>query len=230
MKPYYDISQTTLQSGAEENYDFDAMLGKNFDTDKSKEEDEKRGEVLNSATSSKIDIAAVLNNVAQYAAKNNDQALADLATKKDVTKIVEYLAEKSATINREVDEKKKRNYRDILIALALKRLRVNVNYSDKLLKKAVDNLNPWYNRLSGTTMKLTRKAFHAIGSDFEDMIGIFFGINESVSDNTILWMLNQLGMSVEEYKNMPYDDEDSENQLNDVRESFVNVYKKLIKH
>ena len=63
VKPYYDISQTTLKPGEQENYDFNSMLAKNFDKDKDKEDDEKRGDILDAAVGdNKIDINVVLRN------------------------------------------------------------------------------------------------------------------------------------------------------------------------
>ena len=165
-----------------------------------------------------------------YATKNNDQELLNLVAKKNMTKIIEYLASKSDTIDREVDDNKKKNYQDILCALLLKRLRIDIDRSDMLLKHAMDNLTPYYDRWSGRNIKLTKRAFYELGSDFENIICIFFGLKESVSNNTIMWMLNQMGISVEEFKNMPYDDEDANERLNTVRESFTHIYKKLLKN
>ena len=230
VRPYYDYSQTTLQPGAQENYDFGSILSRNFDKDKDKEEDSKRGEVLDAAVGdNKIDMDAVLSNIGKYASKNNDNVLSDLVAKKNMTKIVEYFASISESINREVDESKKRNYRNILTALLLKRLRVNVDLSDRLLNNVMNKIVPFYDRSSGRKVKLTKKVFYAIASDFQNVVSIFFGMNESVSNNTIMWMLDQLNISVDEFRNMPYDDNDAENMVNGVMESFNKIYKKLLK-
>jgi hypothetical protein len=76
---------------------------------------------------------------------------------------------------------------------------------------------------------LNKKTFHAIGSDFENIVGIINGVKESVSNNTLMWMLNVLGMSVEEYKAMPNTEEEADNMFNGVRESFIRTFNNLLR-
>jgi len=225
ISPYYDYSQTSLQAGAQSNYDFDNISMGNVDKDKDKAEDEKRGDILAAATGSdsRINETDIINNLKEYAIKNNNTDLINILNGKGniITNAIEYLAENSKTILREVDENKKKLYEGVLVALVLKRLQINIDYSDNLIMKNMSKLK--------TYGGLNKQAFYDVGSDFENIIYIVNGINESVSDNTFMWMLNALGISVEEFKSMPNTEEEANEIKNGIKESFIKTFNKLLK-
>lgn len=225
ISPYYDYSETVLQQGAQSNYDFDNMTAGNVDTEKDKAEDEKRGDILAAATGSnnrKSD-ADIIKALEEFAVKNNNTDLINILKSGGniIVKAVNYLAENSKTILREVDQNKKKLYKGVLIAFVLKRLQIDTDYSDRLL---MDNMSQ-----IKTYGGLNKSIFHAIGSDFENIINIVYGINESVSDSTLMWMLNAIGMSVEEYKALPNTEQEAEIMMNDVRESFIKTFNNLLR-
>lgn len=225
ISPYYDYSETVLQQGAQSNYDFDSMDITNVDKDKDKAEDEKRGDILAAATDAgnRKSETEIIKNLEAYAVKNNDTELINIlkSGKNVVTKSVEYLADNSKTILREVDQKKKNLYRGVLVAFVLKRLQIDTDYSDKLLMNNMSQLREFGG--------LNKKIFYAVGADFENIISIINGINESVSNNTIMWMLGALGMSVDEFKALPNDEKEADDMINGVKESFIKTFNSLLK-
>ena len=122
---------------------------------------------------------------------------------------------------REVDAKKKNLYRGVLVAFVLKRIQVDTDYSDRLLMNNMSQLRDYGG--------LNKKVFYAVGADFENIVSIIYGLNESVSNSTIMWMLNTLGMSVEEFKALPNSEEEAETMVSKVRESFIKTFNNLLK-
>jgi hypothetical protein len=51
---------------------------------------------------------------------------------------------------------------------------------------------------------------------------------ESFDANLFIWGLNNLGISVEEYKNMPEDEEEADAEFNNIRETFRRKLSKLL--
>ena len=115
ISPYYDYSQTSLQTGAQSNYDFDNIGFSNVDKDKDKAEDEKRGDILAAATGkdSRTSTNDMVKNLEAYAVKNNDTELVNIlkGAGNVITKAVKHLAENSKTILREPDINKKNLYK-----------------------------------------------------------------------------------------------------------------------
>ena len=225
ISPYYDYSQTTLQAGAQSNYDFDNIGFTNVDKDKDKEDDSKRGDILAAATGadSKISEQDIINNLQAYAVKNNDSELINIlkSGRNVIINAIEHLAEKSKTILREVDQSKKKLYHGVLVALVLKRLQIDTDYSDRLINANMSKLR--------TYGGLNKQAFYAVGADFENIILIVNGINESISNDTFMWMLNALGVSVDEFKSMPNTEQEADEMTNNVRESFIKTFNNLLK-
>jgi hypothetical protein len=225
LSPYYDYSETVLQAGAQSNYDFDNIGTGNIDKDKDKAEDEKRGDILAAATNSdsRKSEADIIKSLEEYAVKNNNTDLINILKSGNnvIVKAVEYLAENSKTILREVDAKKKNLYRGVLVAFVLKRIHVDTDYSDRLLMNNMSQLRDYGG--------LNKKVFYAVGADFENIVSIIYGLNESVSNSTIMWMLNTLGMSVEEFKALPNNEEEAETMVSKVRESFIKTFNNLLK-
>jgi len=225
ISPYYDYSQTSLQPGAQSNYDFDNIGTTNVDKDKDKAEDEKRGDILAAATGadSRLSEDSIIKNLQEYAVKNNDTELINILNSGNnvIVKAVTYLADNSKTILREVDQNKKKLYHGVLVALVLKRLQIATDYSDKLINTNMSQLR--------TYGGLNKQAFYAVGADFENIILIINGVNESVNNNMFMWMLNALGVSVDEFKAMPNTEQEAEEMVNNVRESFIKTFNNLLK-
>lgn len=224
ISPYYDLSETTLQPGAQSNYDFDNIGVGNVDVDKDKAEDEKRGDILAAATNSKDKRpdADIIKSLEAFAVKNKDTDLINTLKSGNnvITKAIDHLADISTTIFREVDPNKKKLYKGVLVSLVLKRLQMDTDYSDRLLMNNMSQLR--------TYGGLNKSVFHAVGADFENIIGIINGVNESVSNSTLMWMLNAVGMSVDEYRALPNDEREAEEMINNVRESFIRKFNGLV--
>lgn len=225
ISPYYDYSQTSLHPGLQDNYDFDNIGISNVDKDKDKAEDEKRGDILATATgaNNRMSEEDIIKNLEAYAVKNNDTELINIlkSGNKTIVKSIDYLAENSKTILREVDDRKKSLYKGILVALVLKRIQIDVDYSDRLISQNMGQLRNYGG--------LNKQAFYAVGADFENIIFIINGINEAVGNDEFMWMLKTLGISVDEFKSMPNTEQEAEEMVNGVRESFIKTFNKLLK-
>jgi hypothetical protein len=73
-----------------------------------------------------------------------------------------------------------------------------------------------------------KNMFNAVISDFQNIYFIMAGLTEANVDDLFTWALNTLGVSVEEYKAMPNTEEEALAELNNVRESFIKNFNKLL--
>lgn len=219
--PYYDYSQTTLIQGHQEVYDFDGVS--NVDKDKSADDDKSRGDILKNAISGEtpVDVKTVLSNITEYAIKTNNQEL-QTAANKGLRAAVEYMADNSKTILRENDQNKIKLYKNLIIALVLKRLRQNGDYSDKLIMNSMGQLRSYGG--------FNKKAFYAVSSDFENIIFVCKGITEGASPDTLSWVMDALGISPDEFRAMPRDEQEADEAISNVRESFIRTFNNILKH
>jgi len=223
ISPYYDLSDTVLQPGQPEVYDWQNNCPININVNKTKQEDEKKGEIINAVMGDRKTESDIMTALTNYATKKNDTNLLSILTSKGntVRRAFEYLAENSKTILREDDQRKKNLYLNVLLIFLFVRFGVDTDYANTLLSRYSSQISSYGG--------LNKKTFHAIGSDFENIVGIINGVKESVSNNTLMWMLNVLGMSVEEYKAMPNTEEEADNMFNGVRESFIRTFNNLLR-
>jgi len=225
MSPYYDLSDTVLQPGMPEVYDFNSNspINININPSKTKQADEKKGELVSAALGDKKTERDIIQSLTNYAAKKNDTALLSILGSKGntVRKAFEYLAENSKTIMREVDAGKKNLYYSVLLIFLLVRYGIDTDYAGTLLGR--------YQSQIKTYGGLNKKVFHAIGADFENIVGIINGVKESVSNSTLMFMLDALGMSVSDYKALPNTEEEADVMYNDVRESFIRTFNNLLR-
>lgn len=225
ISPYYDYSETVLQQGEQSNYDFDAMQPDNMSQDKDNTEDAKKGDLLAAATGAKNRRSEeeILKSLQEYAVKHNNADLINIlkSGNNPIVKAVDYLAKNSKTILREVDQAKKNLFQGVLTALVLIRFKISPDYSDRLLSNNMHKLRQYGG--------LNKKIFYSVGSDFENIISIMNGISESVSENTFMWMLKTMGVSVEEFKALPNTEEEADAMTNNVRESFIKIFNNLLK-
>jgi hypothetical protein len=54
------------------------------------------------------------------------------------------------------------------------------------------------------------------------------GLAESVGDDLFVWALNTLGVSIDTYKAMPDTEEEALGELNNIKESFIRNFNKLL--
>lgn len=223
ISPYYDLSDTVLQPGQPEVYDWQNNCPININVNKTKKEDEKKSEIISAVMGDRKSEADIITALTNYATKKNDTNLLAILTSKGntVRRAFEYLAENSKTIVRENDQRKKNLYLSLLLIFLFTRFGVETDYANNLLARYSSQITNYG--------KLNKTAFHAVGSDFQNIVAIINGVKESVSNNTLMWMLKVLGMSVEEYKAMPDTEEEAEARLNGVRESFIRTFNNLLR-
>jgi len=243
--PYYDLSETQLMPGMQDNYDFDVIANNkaitNINAAAKKEDDASRFDVLKPADGdNKFDEKTLLNNIANFAVKVGDTELERYATKgKDLMGCISYLVAQSETIKRIrgknyngwIDAvkdagKKKKIYAELTKALILMRFGIFMDVAQNII---ANNMNIIKNRNNNNrNVSFNKNMFNAVISDFQNIYFIMAGLVEDSNDNLFVWALNTLGVSVEEYKAMPNTEEEAEAELNNVKESFIRNFNKLL--
>ena len=239
--PYYDLSETQVIKGMQDNYDFYAIVNDkaitNINAAAKKDDDASRFDVLKPTDDgkNKFDVKTLLTNIANFAAKVGDTNLANYATKGgDLARCIAYLVDQSETIKRLRGKgytgwnsavrnagDKKKIYAELTKALIFMRFGI---YPDKAQNIIANNMSVIKKR-DGT---FNKQMFNAIISDFQNIYFIMAGISEGVGDDLFVWALNALGVSVEEYKAMPNTEEEALAELNGVKESFIKNFNKLL--
>ena len=238
--PYYDYSETQLIQGMQDNYDFDAIANDksitNINAAAKKEDDEKRFDFLrkNKDDSNRFDEKTLLANIEKFAEKTGDVDLQNYVKGRNLKGIVSYLVDQTETINRIRGKNysgwnaavknagtKKKIYAELTKALVFMRFGIFMDDAQKLISKNMNVIK----KIDGT---FNKNMFNSVISDFQNIYFIMVGINEGESDNLFVWALNTLGVSVEEYKAMPNTEEEAIGELNNVKESFIRNFNKLL--
>ena len=237
--PYYDISETELIPGKQDVYDFyntSDSVNTNINPDAKKDDDAARFDFLKPDDSkSNYDARTLIKNVYDFAVKNNDADLEKVASSNNIGRVIDYLVENSDTIARlrgkgykgwnsnvQAERDKKALYASLTKALLYLRFGLDSSVAQKIIGENMKNIRT---RSGG----FNKAAFNAIMSDFQNIYFIMAGINEGIEDNLFMWGLNALGISVEEYKNMPNTEEEALAELNGVRENFIRNFNMLLK-
>lgn len=223
LSPYYDITDTELIPGFNEVYDFVNNRPINVDANADKEEIQKQHDDLIDAAnkSDTKDDTEITQNITVYAKKVGDAALEN-AAQISATEAIRYLASNCDLVLRENDENKKNVDTKLIMALVMKRFGINEKQSDHLLIQGMNQTN-------SIKYGVNRQRFKSLASEFENIVSIIMGIHESVSNNTLMWVLNTLGISVEEYRAMPETEEEAMEMANNVTESFIRTFNKMIR-
>lgn len=228
--PYYDISETSLMQGAQENYDFSdsSAISSNINPDATSGDDATRFDSIrnNDEKQNKYDVNTLLSNVENFAVKNQEATLATLAKSGNIGKVIDYLVENSDTINRlrgkgysggnsniRAEKEKREIYASLTKALIYLRFGLDSAVAQKIIGQNMRHLR---NKAGG----FNKNAFNAIISDFQNIYFIMAGLNESLENDLFIWGLNTLGISVKEYKNMPNTEEEGISELDGIKESF----------
>lgn len=239
--PYYDLSETQLIKGMQDNYDFDMIVNNksitNINAAAKKDEDAARFDVLKPADgdANKFDEKTLLSNIADFASKVGDADLERYASKgKDLLRCIAYLVDQSETIKRlrgknysgwndSVKEagKKKIIYTELTKALIYMRFGIFMDSAKRIIANNMSIIK----KRDGS---FNKNMFNAVISDFQNIYFIMAGLTEANVDDLFTWALNTLGVSVEEYKAMPNTEEEALAELNNVRESFIKNFNKLL--
>ena len=236
--PYYDISETVLIQGAQENYDFSnaSSISSNINTATTTGDDATRFDSVRAKdeTHNKYDVKTLLSNVETFANKQSIPELESMARSGNIGKVVDYLVENSDTISRlrgkgysgyNTKLKNEKEKRDLYAALTKALIYLRFGLDSSVAQKIIgENMRHLRNKAGG----FNKNAFNVIMSDFQNVYFIMAGINESAEDNLFIWGLNALGVSVGEYKNMPDTEEQAIAELEGIKESFKRELKKLI--
>ena len=238
--PYYDLSETQLIQGKQDNYDFDAIVNNksitNINAAAKKDDDASRFDVLKHADgdASKFDEKTLLSNISNFASNVGDVNLQNLVNSKNLEKCISYLVDQSETIKRlrgkgytgwnsaiKDAAYKKKIYAELTKALIFMRFGI---YPDLAQKIIANNMGV----IKKSNGSFNKNMFNAVISDFQNIYFIMAGIAEGITDNLFIWALNALGVSVEEYKSMPNTEEEALGEINGIKESFVKNFNKLL--
>lgn len=230
-EPYYDISECTpfRQSNL-----MDKILARdsakniNRDLDKDANLKKKSDVIANIQTINQniLDNNTMCQNAKAYADKIGDKKLARVASSGIASQVVKFLADNAEAYLRNAAQRNSgqhtRQTRDLLEALALKKLGLGSQDVDRII---VQNCN--FLRRNG---KVNKDMFITVASDLENIYYIMSNnLNESVVSNDMLkFVLDSCGVSVEEFKNMPQNEMEANEMVNDVRESFIRTFNKLL--
>lgn len=239
--PYYDFSETQLIQGMQDNYDFNQIVNNkaitNINDAAKKEDDAKRFDFLNSADdgSVKLDPKTLLVNISNFASKVGDMSLSNIAAKGDLNRCIDYLVENSVTIKRlrgkgytgwndavKASKEKRNIYIDLTRALIYMRFGINLDTAKSIIATNLSIIK----KKGGTGYN--QNAFNSVLTDFQNIYFIMAGLNEDLNSDLFVWGLNALGISVEEYRNMPKTEEEAVAEINGVRESFIKNFNMLL--
>lgn len=239
--PYYDLSETQLIQGMQDNYDFYAIVNNksitNINAAAKKDDDASRFDVLKpDDDSNKFDEKTILSNIANFAANVGDTELEKYAANGgNLSKCISYLVDQSETIRRLRGKNytgwntairdaanKRKIYADLTKALIFMRFGM---FMDEAKQIIANNMNIIKKR-DGS---FNKNMFNSVISDFQNIYFIMVGLAEDTASDLFVWALDKLGMSVEEYKMMPDTEEEALSELNSVKETFIRNFNKLLK-
>ena len=163
---------------------------------------------------------AMCQNAKKYAESKGDKKLASIASRGNAADIIHFLANNAETYLRNEAQRYAAHTGDskkLLEAISLKKMGLNVDYADRELMSRAQNI------------KMNQLLLVSITSDLENIYNILSGLAESaISNNMFMFVLNSIGMSVEDFKHLPKTEQEAQEMANNVRESFVRTFNKLL--
>lgn len=241
--PYYDVSDTELMAGSNKNnIDFDNRSvfadTANTNTDSAS----TAGANVNPAAVASGLENKIIETITKYAEKHK---FGDLITvirggkptvydsgNKFINIIIE-LAYQQNSINRiavtvnnwgELDQKAQAKKTGLTLALAgltLAKYGLYEDYAKKLMGQGINELEQ---KGAGSL----KKSLKDLVTDLANITYIIDGITESYTPDLFRWVLNTLGISMEEYMAMPDSDEEANARMAEVRNKFVNIFNNMI--
>lgn len=172
----------------------------------------------------KISDTAMCENAKKYADSIGDKKLAAVAVNKSALEVIDFLVNNNEVYLR----KKQQRYAQhspqslqLLKALAIKVLGLDATEADKTIAANAKSL-----RNNG---KVNKDLFYEVAAELENIYFILKGISEAKTANDMLmFVLDACGISVEEFRNMPENEQEANEMVSNVRENFIRTFNKLI--
>ena len=171
-----------------------------------------------------ISDTAMCENAKKYADSIGDKKLAAVAVNKSALEVIDFLVNNNEVYLR----KKQQRYAQhspqslqLLKALAIKVLGLDATEADKTIAANARSL-----RQNG---KVNKDLFYEVAAELENIYFILKGISEAKTANDMLmFVLDACDISIGEFKNMPEDEQEAEEMMNNVKENFIRTFNKLI--
>ena len=163
-------------------------------------------------------------NAKKYADSIGDKKLAAVANNQSALEVIDFLVNNNEVYLR----KKQQRYAQhspqslqLLKALAIKVLGLDATEADKTIAANARSL-----RQNG---KVNKDLFYDVAAELENIYFILKGISEAKTANDMLmFVLDACDISVDEFKNMPEDEQEAEEMMNNIKENFIRTFNKLI--
>jgi hypothetical protein len=164
-------------------------------------------------------------NAKKYADSIGDKKLAAVANNQSALEVIDFLVNNNEVYLR----KKQQRYAQhspqslqLLKALAIKVLGLDATEADKTIAANARSL-----RQNG---KVNKDLFYEVAAELENIYFILKGISEAKTANDMLmFVLDACDISVDEFKNMPEDEQEAEEMMNNIKENFIRTFNKLIR-
>ena len=243
--PYYDVSDTEPMAGSNKgNMDFG---NKQVFADTANTNADTAQTSDNTANNNPAAAASGLENkiietLTKYAQKHN---LGDLTSviqggkpnvydsKNKFINIIIELAYQQPSINRiavtvdqwgQLNQKAQATKNGLTLALAglvLTKYGLYEDYAKKLIGQGINELEQ---KGAGSL----KKSLSSLVSNLSDIIYIIDGITESYSPDLFKWVLDTLGITMEEYRAMPDNEEEANARMTEVKNKFVNIFNNMV--
>jgi hypothetical protein len=171
-----------------------------------------------------ISDTAMCENAKKYADSIGDKKLASIAVNKSALEVIDFLVNNNEVYLR----KKQQRYAQhspqslqLLKALAIKVLGLDSTEADRTIAANAKSL-----RNNG---KVNKDLFYEVAAELENIYFILKGISEAkTASDMLMFVLNACGISVDEFKNMPENEQEAEEMMNNIKENFIRTFNKLI--
>jgi len=223
---YYDVSDTYDLTNSNKPFDPNSSLDTSFDTastlasnSATTNDDNKAQDAASSSTKTNAD-EKLLNSLKEYARKNNNgKLLNELNGGDGLVSGLRYLISRQPGIDREHNITLKGQYIDMVLLLVLTKYGAAPSVRS--------NLHNSYRFAFRNGAKINRKLFKDVSAWFSNVVAAVDGVNESVSNETLEWVLNQFGLTINDYKRLPYDSNDADMIHDNVTESFKKIFNNI---
>ena len=171
-----------------------------------------------------ISDSVMCQNAKKYADNIGDKKLAAVANNQSATDVIKFLVNNNEVYLRNKQQRYAQHSPQslqLLEALAIKVMGLDSTEADKVIAANAKSL-----RNNG---KVNKDLFYSVAAELENIYFILKGISEAKSSSDMLmFVLNACGISVEEFRNMPENEQEANEMVSNVRENFIRTFNKLL--
>lgn len=171
-----------------------------------------------------ISDSVMCQNAKKYADNIGDKKLAAVANNQSATDVIKFLVNNNEVYLRNKQQRYAQHSPQslqLLEALAIKVMGLDATEADKVIAANAKSL-----RNNG---KVNKDLFYSVAAELENIYFILKGISEAKSSSDMLmFVLNACGISVDEFRNMPENEQEANEMVSNVRENFIRTFNKLL--